>query len=98
MKDKQLKVFNYIKSDVPVITWVTSGFTYPNVEGSWTVGDETFTWYEREHCLVTVGYNENDNTVTVADDAGGYTYTVSMSKYKEVFENMGSMAVAILKK
>lgn len=91
-------VFNYIKSDIPVITWVTSGFTYPNVEGRWTVGNETFTWYEREHCLVTVGYNENDNTVTVADDAGGYTYTVSLSKYKEVFENMDSMAVVILKK
>ncbi len=91
-------VFNYIKSDVPVITWVTSGFTYPNVEGSWNVNGETFTWYEREHCLVTVGYNENDNTVTVADNAGGYTYTVSLSKYKEVFENMDSMAVVILKK
>lgn len=91
-------VFNYIKSGVPVITWVTSGFTYPDVEGRWTVGNETFTWYEREHCLVTTGYNENDNTVTVSDDAGGYTYTVSLSKYKEVFENMGSMAVVIFKK
>ena len=47
---------------------------------------------------MTVGYNENDNTVTVADNAGGYTYTVSLSKYKEVFENMDSMAVVILKK
>ena len=91
-------VFNYIKSGVLVITWVTSGFTYPNIEGRWTVNGETFTWYEREHCLVTTGYNENDNTVTVSDDAGGYTYTVSLSKYKEVFENMGSMAVVILKK
>ena len=91
-------VFNYIKSDVPVITWVTSGFTYPDVEGRWTVNGKTYTWYEREHCLVTTGYNENDNTVTVADDAGGYSYTVSLSKFKEVFENMGSMAVVILKK
>ena len=91
-------VFNYIKSGVPVITWVTSGFTYPNVEGRWTVDGETFTWYEREHCLVTTGYNENNNTVTVSDDAGGYTYTVSLSKYKEVFESMDSMAVVILKK
>ena len=92
------EIFNYIKSGVPVITWVTSGFTYPNIEGSWSVDGETFKWYEREHCLVTTGYNENNNTVIVSDDAGGYTYTVGMDKFKEVFETMGSMAVVVIKK
>lgn len=92
------EIFNYIKSGVPVITWVTSGFTYPNIEGSWSVSGETFNWYEREHCLVTSGYNENTDTVIVSDDAGGYTYTVNLDKFKEVFETMGSMAVVVMKK
>ena len=92
------EIFNYIKSGVPVITWVTSGFTYPNIEGSWNVSGETFIWYEREHCLVTSGYNQSNNTVIVSDDAGGYTYTVGMDKFKEVFETMGSMAVVVMKK
>lgn len=91
-------LFNYLKSDIPVITWVTSGFTYPDIDSQWYVADELITWYEREHCLVTTGYNENSSTVTVADVAGGYSYTVSLSKYKEVYETMGSMAVVILEK
>ncbi len=95
---KTEELFNYLQNDIPVITWVTSGFSSPVVDGVWYVNGEEITWYEREHCLVATGYNEKNNTVTVADDAGGYTYTVSLSQFKNVFEGTGSMAVVILKK
>ena len=95
---KTEELFNYLQNGVPVITWATSSFSYPVIDGVWYVNGEKITWYEREHCLVTTGYNEKDKTVTIADDAGGYTYTVSLSQFKNVFEGTGSMAVVILKK
>lgn len=92
------ELYNYLSNGTPVITWVTSGFVTPTVDGSWTVGDETIKWCNHEHCLVTTGYDKNEGTVTVADNSGGYSYSLSMSQYEEVFKGMGSMAVVILKK
>lgn len=89
---------NYLQNDVPVITWVTSGFITPTNDGSWYVGDELITWCNHEHCLVTTGYDKSSGTYTVGDDTGGYSYTVSKSQFEKVFKGMGSMAVVVLKK
>ena len=77
---------------------MTSGFVNPTNDGSWTVDGETFSWCNHEHCLVTIGYDKNAHTVTVADNSGGYNYSLSMSQYENVFKGMGSMAVVILEK
>ena len=90
--------YNFLNNQVPVITWVTSGFVTPTNDGTWKVKNETITWCNHEHCLVTTGYDKDAGTVTVADDSGGYSYTVSMSQYEKVFKGMGSMAVVVLKK
>lgn len=92
------ELYNYLNNDIPVITWVTSGFVNPTNDGSWTVDGETFSWCNHEHCLVTIGYDKNAHTVTVADNSGGYNYSLSMSQYENVFKGMGSMAVVILEK
>ncbi len=92
------ELFDYIENDVPVITWVTSGFIPPTIDGTWYVCNKLITWYESEHCLVTTGYDKDAGTVTVADDGGGYSYAVSLSTFKTVFEGTDSKAVAILKK
>lgn len=92
------ELYNYLENDVPVITWVTSGFVTVTKDSSWYVGDELVTWCNHEHCLVTTGYDIKNGTVTVADDSGGYSYNVSMSQFERVFKGMGSMAVVILKK
>lgn len=92
------ELYSYLLNDIPVITWVTSGFVTPTNDGSWVVGNETITWCNHEHCLVTTGYDKNAGTVTVADNSGGYNYSVSKEQFEKVFKGMGSMAVAVLKK
>ncbi len=92
------ELYNYLNNDIPVITWVTSGFVNPTNDGSWTVNGETFSWCNHEHCLVTIGYDKSAHTVTVADNSGGYNYSLSMSQYENVFTGMGSMAVVIVEK
>ncbi|MBE6824381.1 MAG: hypothetical protein E7513_03435 [Ruminococcaceae bacterium] len=92
------ELYNYLQNDIPVITWVTSSFVTPTVDGSWVVDGKTINWCNHEHCLVTTGYDKVAQTVTVADDSGGYSYTVEMAQYEKVFKGMGSMAVVVLKK
>lgn len=92
------ELYNYLSNDIPVITWVTSGFVTPTNDGSWTVDGETITWCNHEHCLVTTGNDKKAGTVTVADNSGGYSYAVSMSQFERVFNGMGNMAVVVLKK
>lgn len=92
------ELYDYIENGVPVITWVTSNFVTPTVDGSWSVNGETITWCNHEHCLVTKGYDKNAGVVYVADNSGGYSYSVSKSQFEKVFEGMGSMAVVVLKK
>lgn len=90
--------YSYLENDIPVITWVTSGFVDPYHSGSWTVENETIKWCNHEHCLVTTGYDKEKGRVAVADNSGGYNYTVSKEQFEKVFKGMGSMAVAVLKK
>ncbi len=92
------ELYNYLINGVPVITWVTSSFVTPTKDGSWYVDNELITWCNHEHCLVTTGFNKKNNTVTVADDSGGYSYSVSQKRFETVFEGMDSMAVVILRK
>ena len=92
------ELYNYLINGVPVITWVTSSFVTPTNGGSWYVDNELINWCNSEHCLVTTGFDKANDTVTVADDSGGYSYSVSQSRFETVFEGMGSMAVVILKK
>lgn len=61
---------NYVKQDIPVLIWATMGMApsrpgskwsinYIDESSSYKIGD-TFTWIDGEHCLVLVGYNENN--------------------------------------
>lgn len=91
-------IYCYLYNDVPVITWVTSGFSETKIDGTWEVDGEEIVWMEYEHCLVTSGFDKASGTVTVSDVSGGYSYSVSMDRYERIFEAMGSQAVVILKK
>ncbi len=92
------ELYSYLLNDIPVITWVTSGFVTPYNSGSWVVNGETVNWCNHEHCLVTIGFDKNTGRVAVADNSGGYNYTVDKHQYEVVFRGMGRMAVAVLKK
>lgn len=92
------ELYSYLENDIPVVTWVTSGFVDPYNSGSWVVNGETINWCNHEHCLVTTGYDKNTGRISVADNSGGYNYTVSKTQYEKVFKGMGSMAVVVLKK
>ena len=58
----------YVCKDIPVMIWATTAMMEPFIKDTWTVnyvdenaktkiGDQ-FSWWEHEHCLVLIGYDE----------------------------------------
>lgn len=87
---------NYIDNDIPAMVWVTTYMQEPYVKSTWIVDyvdenskvkiGDTVSWLQNEHCMVLVGYDEdnyyfNDSVaekVTVAKKA------VAEERYSQV--------------
>ncbi len=50
----------YIAKDIPVIIWGTLDMAEPFEGKTWEFEGETFTWIRPEHCLLLIGYNEEN--------------------------------------
>ena len=60
----------YVANDIPVMVWATTWMMEPYEKDSWIVDyvdenaktkiGDTFTWLQNEHCMVLVGYNEEN--------------------------------------
>ena len=92
-------ITNYIDKDIPVIFWATMGmrhFTYGN---AWIVPEteEKFQWRGREHCLLLVGYDNDNYYFNDPLEKGSptpYNKTLVQKRHEEQY----SMAVAFVKK
>ena len=94
----------YIKNDVPVLIWATMNMREPKKTTSWIIdyvdensklkiGDE-FTWLSEEHCLVLVGYDdENYYFNDPYKNHGRIAYKKSL--VEERYTAMGSQCVYI---
>lgn len=50
----------YIDKDIPVILWATLYMNPPYVDLTWPFGEKTIPWIAPEHCLLLVGYDDNN--------------------------------------
>lgn len=50
----------YIDKDIPVIMWATMYMNPPYISSTWTFNEETIQWVAPEHCLLLVGYDDNN--------------------------------------
>ncbi|MCI1956691.1 MAG: C39 family peptidase [Oscillospiraceae bacterium] len=55
------RLYSCIDAGVPVIVWVTSGMQEPAAGDGWYLADSGAycQWVSREHCMVLIGYNED---------------------------------------
>lgn len=93
----------YIKNDIPVMVWATARMDEPYIEDYWVVDyvDENATakigdtvgWYEHEHCLLLVGYD--DKNFYFCDSLVGeivpYEKKISQQRYTE----LGGQAIVV---
>ncbi len=50
----------YIDRDIPVIVWATIGMESAKIGSTWTYKGKQIRWITPEHCLLLVGYDENN--------------------------------------
>ena len=91
---------DYIDNDIPVIFWATMGLLPTRLTTKWFVPEtgEEYQWRGNEHCLLLVGYDEEEETYIFNDPltdhaAIEYNKTLVEERHKEQY----SMAVALVK-
>ncbi len=97
---------NYIKRDIPVLIWATMDMkpsrpgnkwliNYIDENSKYKVGD-TFTWIAGEHCLVLVGYDENNYYFNDPYKNHGLI-AYNKATVESRFNELGCQALVILK-
>ena len=98
-------VKNYIEKDIPVLIWATMDMrptcpgdswiiNYVDENSPYKLGDE-FTWFKSEHCLVLVGYdNENYYFNDPYENHGLICYNKEIVNQR--FLELGKQSVVIL--
>ncbi len=90
------ELYQHVSQGVPVICWATIDMMDTRVSATWTAADtgETVNFMENEHCAVLVGYNTNNDTVTLNDPWSG-TVTYPMSVFELRYHQLGSQAIIL---
>ena len=89
---------NYISEGVPVIMWASIDMkpTFINLANSWIIDKtgERYLWKSNEHCLVLVGYDEENYYFNdpLADKDTPYMKRLAERRYRE----MGMQAIAVI--
>lgn len=93
----------YTVNDIPVMIWATTDMQEPYVFDTWTVnyvdenaktqlGDE-FKWYAHEHCLVLVGYDEDE--YFFCDSSAGEVTHFKKDLVAERYAQLGSQCIVV---
>ncbi len=90
------ELLSYLQAGTPVIVWVTQQLA--DVRRSsylWTLPDGTVEHpYSGLHCVVLSGMDLDAGTCTLTDPIYG-VWTAELSRFMEIYEQMGSRAVVI---
>ena len=94
---------DYVDKDIPVMVWATTWMEEPYDAHSWVVDyvdenakakiGDTVWWKEHEHCLVLIGYDEEE--YYFADSYKGAVSHFEKDLVKERYEQIGTMAIVV---
>lgn len=93
----------YILNDIPVMIWATTNMQEPYVAKTWIIDyvDENSKaekgdieqWMQHEHCLVLIGYDEQN--YYFADSVAGEISVFEKEVVKDRYEKIGSQAIVV---
>ncbi|MBR4073328.1 MAG: C39 family peptidase [Clostridia bacterium] len=84
---------NYIDKNIPVILWATQGMQTPRNGVKITYNGKTIQWIAPEHCLLLVGYNENNYIFN--DPLKSKNYSYSRNAVENAYYGLGAQAVIL---
>lgn len=93
----------YIDNDIPVMIWATTDMQEPYVFDTWTVNyvdenakteiGDSFDWLAHEHCLVLVGYDEDEYFFD--DSAAGAVSHFKKELVAQRYQDLGSQCIVV---
>lgn len=84
----------YIDNDIPLILWATQGMAEPFEGASWEFAGREITWIRPEHCLLLVGYDEENYIFSDPMSTEKLTY-YSKSDVETAYKGLFSQAIVI---
>ena len=79
----------------PVIVWATRYLEAGYYSVTWNVDGQSMTWYTPEHCMVLVGYDKDNGTVSLADPMEGSVVKYDMDLFEQRYGELKNQAVVI---
>ena len=95
---------DYIVNDLPVMIWATTNMQEPYVKRYWSINyvdpeisdaqiGDTEAWLQNEHCLVLIGYDEDN--YYFADSVAGEVSVFDKETTKDKYEKIESQAIVV---
>lgn len=95
----------YISKGIPLMVWGTVEMLDPYPRFTWTVDyveeedphykiGDTFTWMQHEHCLVLIGYDEEN--YYFADSCAGKVSVFEREVSEDRYEKIGMQAIVVM--
>lgn len=84
----------YVLDGHPIIFWATMGLKEPYINCSWNIDNQEINWLANEHCMVLIGFNNENSTYIVSDPLQGiveYPEDLLVERYNQ----MGQQALLI---
>ncbi len=94
----------YIVKDIPVMVWATTSMQEPYVKRSWSINyvdpevsdaqiGDTEQWLQNEHCMVLIGYDEDN--YYFADSVAGEVSVFDKETSRDRFQKLDMQAIVV---
>lgn len=87
-------LLSYVRQGYPVIVWNTINMAPAYETAHWEADGEELVWIAPEHCVVLMGFDLDQNTVTISDPLVGIVER-DMDIFEERYESLSKQAVYI---
>ncbi len=84
----------YVLDGHPIIFWATIELREPYINCSWNIDNQEINWLANEHCMVLIGFNNENSSYIVSDPLQGiveYPEDLLIERYNQ----MGKQALLI---
>lgn len=95
-KDMEELCRDYISQGIPVLVWTSINMIEPAYTSSWNLPNgEKYTWLSNEHCMLLIGYDEEEYYFNDPYTGKEVKYGKSLSQQR--YEAFGRQSIAIKK-
>ncbi len=94
--DKNVDLLYYeVSMDNPVIVWACENFDItPSISRIWVIDGKSLYLKSNMACMVLVGYDYENKTVTLANPAGN-VFEIDMDLFEQRYQEMGSYSIVV---